>query len=301
MRRRLAIIGFLLLGVTIVGAGWFYAHRNEPVMLVHPALPPTAFPAWRARLEAAPRVPQPSDDALRAAWTALHRAEVEATRAVAGSAPGAPSESVAAAALAWETAAQGAVQETTPELFVDLGRRFALDFAMAMPPVVGHCAARAVEPAQCLVDAADDPIVARYVPLGGLFIEFAARNGFTEAGPGGAVFAAGREPLLVAVYLDHYTRAVRETHPIEGLLTAEEIEWLHRWKAEFQLDGNVDRRVEAALALAHVPGYPAALNAGVLRYHAGQFSAAAAHFGRAPEPIAALYRRLALRAADDEP
>jgi len=300
VRRRLSFFGFLVLGALIVAAGWWYAQRTEPVTLVHPALPPTAFPAWRARLEAAPRVPQPSDEALRVAFMALHRAEVEATRAAAGQSPGAPSESVAAAALAWETAAQGAVQETTPELFVDLGRRLALEFAAAMPPVVGHCAALAVEPAQCLVDAADDPVIARYVPLGGLFLEFATRNGFTESGPGGPVFAAGREPLLVAVYLDHYTRALRETHPVEGLLTAEEVEWLYRWKAEFQLDGTVDRRVEAALALAHVPGYPAALNAGVLRYHAGQFSAATAHFDRAPEPIAATYRRLALRAADAE-
>jgi hypothetical protein len=286
--------------VTIVGAGWFYAHRNAPVELVHPAVPPAAFSTWRDALKASPRVAQASDAALSAAWAALHRAEVEAARIPKDGAADGQTDSVAGAALAWEEAARGAVQETTPELFVDLGRRFAVEFAEAMPPVVARCAAHGPEPAQCLLDAADDPVVARYVPLGGLFIEFAARNGFIESGHDGPVFAAGREALLVAVYLDHYTRAVRDTHAVEGLLTALELEWLQRWKAEFQLDGNVDRRVEAALALARVPGYPAELNAGVLRYHAGRFDAAAAHFARAPEPIAALYRRLALRSADDE-
>jgi hypothetical protein len=290
----------VLLGATIVGAGYWYAYRNEPVTLVHPALTPGVYEGWRERLERSPRVSQASDAALRAAWEALHRAEVEAGRPPAGGGDP-PSESVAGAALAWETAAEGAIQETTPELFVDLGRRLAVEFVASMPPVIALCAASGAEPAECLSARADDPAVSRYIPLGGLFLEFAARNGFTETAPGGVVFATGREPLLVAVYLDHYTRAIRETYALESLLTAEELEWLHRWKAEFQLDGNVDRRVEAALSLSRVPGYPAALNAGVLRYHAGQFAAAAAHFGQAPEPIAALYRRLALRAADAEP
>jgi hypothetical protein len=53
-------------------------------------------------------------------------------------------------------------------------------------------------------------------------------------------------------------------------MSADERAWLLRWRTEWQLDADVDRRIAAALELAAVPGYPSAYNAAVLALEAGR-------------------------------
>jgi hypothetical protein len=295
MRRLLPILGLVCLALVVVAGSVWYGHRDEPVVLVHVPIPAAELTAWRAALDATPRPPLASDAPARAAWEALHRAEVEAQRGMdaADGGAGIGETSVGIRAVEWETAASTALQETTPELFVDLGRRVGVEFVAAFGAMLSTCAAARLEPTRCLATKSDAPEVTRYVALGGLFVDFAARAGLAERGEHGLMLIAEREPMLLAVFLDHWTRAIRGSYAVEELLSAQELAWLNRWKAEWQMDGNPDRRVAAALALAHVPDYPAELNAGVLRYAAGQFAEAAEHFGRAPQPTAALYKRLA--------
>ncbi len=305
MRRLLPLLGFALLALAIVGGAWLYGHRDGPVELVHVPIPAAEFEAWRKALETTPRPTVEFDATARAAWEALHRAEVEvqaATEASGEAAGGAKAglaeaPSVGALAAAWESTASNALQDATPELFVDLGRRLGLEFVDAFAALLETCATARLPVSRCLVAQADRPEVARYVALGGLFAEFAVRGGFAEVKDAVLVRRPGTEPMLVAVFLDNWVRAVRASHPAEGLLSPLEQAWLNRWRAEWQLDGNPDRRVAAALALRHIAGYPAELNAGVLRFHAGQFAEAAEHFGRATEPVAVHYRRLAESAA----
>lgn len=297
MRRLLPILGMVCLALIVVAGSFWYGHRDEPVVLMHVPIPAAELTTWRAALDATPRPPLTSDATARAAWEALHRAEVEAQRAADAADAGVGETSVAMRALEWETAASTALQETTPELFVDLGRRVAVEFVAAFGAMLSTCGAARLEPTRCLATRSDAPEVARYIALGGLFVDFAPRAGLAERGDGGLALIPDREPMLLAVYLDHWTRAIRGSYAVEELLSAQELAWLNRWKAEWQMDGNPDRRVAAALALSHVPEYPAELNAGVLRYSAGQFTEAAAHFGRAPQPTAALYKRLAEAAA----
>lgn len=297
MRRLLPILGLVCLALVVVAGSIWYGHRYDPVVLMHVPIPPGELAAWRASLEATPRPPIPSDAQTRAAWEALHRAEVEAQRAADAADAGVGQVSVGMRAVEWETAAATALQETTPELFVDLGRRLAVEFVSAFGAMLATCASARLEPTRCLTTRSDAPEIERYVALGGLFVDFAPRAGLAERGEGGLTLVAEREPMLVAVYLDHWTRAIRTSYAVEELLSAQELAWLNRWKTEWQMDGNPDRRVAAALALAHLPDYPAELNAGVLRYAAGQFEEAAAHFAKAPQPTAAHYKRLAEAAA----
>lgn len=297
MRHFAIVLGFVALIAAVVGGAYWYSHRTEPVELVHVPIPAEAWAAYRRDVTATPRAAVTSDASVRAAWEALHVAEVEAARETAGpdagTRPATPGTSVGIAAVEWERAARDAVQEAGPERFVDLGRRLGLDFVDAVQALLVFCGEARLETSRCLTTRGGEPTVSAYVRLGGLFVEFARRAGFTESGPQGERLVEARAPMLQAVFLDHWTRAVRTTHELEALLSPQEMAWLNRWKAEWQVDGHPDKRVAAALALRDEPGYPAELNAGVLRYTAGDFKAAAEHFARAPEPIAALYRRLA--------
>ena len=266
---------------------------------MHVPIPAAEFEGYRTALLATPRPKLDFDATARAAWEALHRAEVEVQGATEVTpAPDALAElpSVGALAAEWESTAANALQDATPELFVDLGRRLGLEFVEAFADVLQTCAGARLPVAKCLTTL-DRPQVTRYIGLGGLFAEYAVRGGFAEVRENLLVGIPGTEPMLQAVFLENWVRAVRATHPAEGLLSTLELAWLHRWRAEWQLDGNPDRRVAAALALQHITGYPAELNAGVLRFHAGQFVEAAEHFGRAEQPVATLYRRLAESAA----
>lgn len=299
VRRALSILGLVLLAAAAVAVAVWYGHRDEPVEILHVAIPPEEMAAYRAALQANPRPPVAADAGLLAAFEAMNRAEAEALVRTARHTDAGPSEqSQALAVIQWEKTAGDFVQEASPELFADLGRRQGLRFLETTRAAVALCTQARLDLEKCLVERAETPEVQAHVALGGQFLLHAVRAGLVVQENGAFHIPADREPYLQAVFLDHWTRAVRETYAPEALLTAQEVSWLNRWKAEWQLEGAADRRVAAALSLRHVPGYPAELNAGVLLYHAGRYAEAAEHFARAPESIAALYRRLAVARAE---
>ncbi len=324
MRRPFVLVAFGLLAGGLVSASWWYVHRVAPVELLHVALAPDAFARYTANIQAQPVPDIAANQPLLEAFFGLNRAEVEAANSQQGAKPvgrqpgglptperaegaspepgGLPaSESgLALRATAWESAVELYLNENTPDLFVALGRKQGLLFVDALGKLLAFCGSTNLTPERCLAERGDAPAVQAYVPLGGLFVQMAPRGGLMERVEDGAAWriVPGREPLLLAVFLDHWGRAARRSQPVEGFFTADEVAWLNRWKAEFQLEGAVEKRVAAALELSTEPGYPAELNAGVLLYSAGRYAEALPHFRRAKEAEGALYARLAESAAD---
>ncbi len=260
-----------------------------PAELLHPEVPAEAWSRYRAAQESAPapdRTRTPVAGLLDA-FVALNRAEVEAAR------PGTDAPPTTAAVLAWETAARDFAQEFGPEAFLAVGRKVALDFGDRFEAWLRQCAEQKVNPELAVLDTPRSDVANAYVDLGGLFVQFAARGGLVDTHG----LVAARRPLLHAVFLQHWARALQGRFTISSWLTPEETEWTLRWRAEWQSDGAPERRIEAALALKAVAGYPASYNAGVLALAADRPAEAVGYLRDAPEPGAAPLLRQATRAA----
>ncbi len=273
----------------VVGLALLVANRSVPAELLHPEVQAEAWNRYRTTLEAAPTPDRNSAPVkgLLDAFVAMNRAEVEAAR------PGTTAPPTTEAVLAWETAARDFAQEFGPEAFLAVGRRVALDFGDRFEAWLRLCAEQKVNPELAVLDVPRSEVADAYVDLGGLFVQFAARGGLVDT----QGLVAARRPLLHAVFLHHWARALQGRFTISSWLTPEETEWTLRWRAEWQSEGAPERRIEAALALKAVAGYPASYNAGVLALGANRHAEAARYLRDAPEPEAAPLLRQAERAA----
>ena len=104
-----------------------------------------------------------------------------------------------------------------------------------------------------------------------------------------------RLPFLQALFVHHWLSLLRPALHLDGFVRADEREWLHRWRLEFQTGGHLGRRLAAADALRAVAGYPADLNAAALLYQTGRFGDAARRLTGLTSPRAVAWRRLAER------
>ena len=251
----LALTGLALVAAIV----WLTTQTASPPRLRRIELSSGTWSAYVAGRQGVARARDPEAERLVEAFVAMNRAEVAAQRADA--------PSVTPAVLAWEAAAREFAQTRTADVFLDVGRDVGLQFVERLDAWLKACAAQGQTATTRLAEHSLDSAAAQaYVDLGGLFIEFAERGGFVEGG----VLVERRKPLLLAVFLHHWGRAVSAQQPLSSWMSADERAWLLRWRTEWQLDADVDRRIAAALELAAVPGYPSAYNAAVLALEAGR-------------------------------
>ncbi len=297
MTRRSRLLWLSLVGVAGFALLFLYLRREVEVVLQHPALPEGTYAVWRANVESR-SLPQLAElPPLLSSFVALNREETSVYLAGsrdrdAGMPEGESRSHLAASRLEWEEASAIFVREVSGPLYVEAGRRQAIVFVDAVSDTLASAARSGLSLDAVLSTAATDPGVARYVDQGGLFILEAARMGFVEAG----LLIEARRPLLAAVFIDHWARSVQGSLPVNAYLSSQEREWLLRWRVEFQIEGQTTPRIEAALELGSVKGYPSRLNAGVLALADGRFSEAAGHFRAAPEAEAKAYLSITERA-----
>lgn len=283
-RHLFAAVGLGLLAAAAVAGSLLWSHRAVDVVLQHPPLDVVAWEAYTRRLRTTPPPTGPLVDEVRAAFVAANRAEV-----AAGPAPD-KNLTYLGAVQAWERAARTLTHAADTRSYFQLGRWEGLRLVEALNAFLGACAAADTPVIECLeVESPPTPTQA-YIDAGGAFVRFATAGGFIEDGR----LVPERIPMLQAVFLQHWGGVLRTRINVHAHFTAEELEWLNRWRVEWQADAPVDHRVAAAEQLRHLPDYPADLNAGALLYQAGRYAEAAQRFERVDSPLGHKWRRAAL-------
>ncbi len=276
MRRPLLLA---VLGLAVAAAALF-ALRTGHAPTLAPArapIPEARWTAYRQAVEVTPTAPGPEDARLSLAFVEANRAEVAATLAPNGDPTTNPRFVRAAAEL--RAAALHLVQMRGGAAYVDHGRHRGLTLVEAL------AARPRGRPLRDVLGSAEGQAL---VDAGGAFALHAEASGLLET---------GAPALLQGVFLDHWTRHVRQRAPVTGYLRSDELEWLHRWRLEWHAAAPLEERLASAEALRVLPDYPADLNAGVALFQAGLYDEAARRFERAAGPEAEAFRRIAERAA----
>lgn len=250
-----------------VGGWWWFSQRPTEIELVRPPLSAADWTAYRATVTQSDSVRE--TDAFIAAVERMNRADV-----AAGADPlKSPGYIMAAEALreaAWQFA-----QRATPEGYMRLGRQRGLALIDALQSMLTWCAEKGLSAAAALaLDPPPKPVKA-YIDLGGGFVRFAEKAGLLEDG------RLVRLPYVQALFLRHWMSPLTQVMPLDAFVTRQERVWYLRWKVEWQHDGPIKSRLDAADELRAEPGYPVDLNTGVILVRANRLAEARQHFNAA--------------------
>jgi tetratricopeptide (TPR) repeat protein len=287
MRKTLAAIGLLAIGLLIAGFGWWRLTREVPVTMVHPGVPPAHWQTYVQGLQgSAPSSGGPMVPLMRA-WKALNRAEVAA---MLNKQPPTEDAAYRRALSAFELAAVAYEQERGGHALMQVGRWEGLRLIEAIRDLLKYAKHRGA-PAETLLAAKADPVQV-YIAVGGGFVYYAQRAKLVEAG----VLVEARLPMLQALFMEHWQGLLRQRRPLDAQVKPRETEWLMRWRLEFHQNAPVEARLAAAHALDSLEDYPAQLNAGVVLYQAKRYAEALDRFRRSKARLAPVYARMARRA-----
>lgn len=290
----------VLLGLGAGAGYWVWANQtaDESTSRAAPteappklALVQTEVPleAW-AKLQAqAARKPLLQTDSLATLIAAAETKDTLEARLVAqGKEPRADSDYLRAHA-ALQTAAIDHAHFRAPEELVRVGRQRSIEMIRRFEALLSWCQTEGKSLAEAFAQDPWPPVVADAAQYCGSLGFFAERGGLLK----GVQPVGNYQPLLHGIFMEQWVSLVQHKFPARPFLTADERQWYLRWQVERNAGGPLPARLDAAKQLARVPGYPSALNTGVLLYNAGQRTQAAAAFATSEHAKAAQYRKLA--------